>query len=232
MGLASLGFPKGPSLTFRVDPTSVSYSYQVFSHVDETVGGRVIQITGQQLSDVSIMGDIGEDHYRGRAQGNDPEHPGVSWKLAEEFFRQIQAMMLYQSQNASGVGLNKSTLRPATFVYSPLGLRFQCYIKSITDADGDGTASVAHKVGRSNYRYQLQLFPVLGDSELRIAGANANGVLDRAKAAAIDAYISRISQGIGWRFTAYNGGSTPSVAWNQDWSKKNSDVQPNTTLGK
>lgn len=233
MGLASLGFPKGPSLTFRVDPESVDYRIKVFSNVEETVGGRVVQITGVQVTDVFISGSLGEDHTRGKAQGNDPEHPGVSWILAEEFFRKIQNMMIEQSFDSSLVGKNaKYTLRPATFVYSTLGMRFPCYIKSIVDQDGDGSAGVAHKVGRSNYRYTLTLFPVLGDSDLRLAGADANGKLDQAKAAAIDAYISRISQGIGWRFTAFNGGSTPSTPWNSAWEKKNANAAPNTTLGK
>lgn len=231
MGVASLGFANGPSLTFRVDPESVDYRVKVFSNVEETVGGRVVQITGTQVTDVMVSGSLGEDRTRGHARSIDSEHPGVSWKLAEEFFRKIQSMMTEQSFDSSQVGRNaRFTLRPATFVYSPLGLRFQCYVKSITDPEGDGTAGVVHKVGRSNYKYTLALFPVLGDNELRLAGQSANGVLDRAKSMAIDAYIGRISQGIGWRFTAFNGGSTPSSSWGSDWQKANSSATPNSTL--
>jgi hypothetical protein len=220
-------------MTFRIDPESVDYQIQVFANMENTVGGRVVQITGTQITDVVISGSIGEDHSRGQARGTDPEHPGVSWKLAEEFFRKIQQMMVEQSRGSSQVGVNaRGSLRPATFVYSPLGLRFQCYIKAITDPAGDGSAGVVHRVGRANHKYTLTLFPVLGESELRLAGQNAQGILDRAKASAIDAYISRISQGIGWRFTAYNGGSTPSSPWDPTWQKGNPSATPNSTPGK
>jgi hypothetical protein len=230
MGLASLGFASGPSMTFRIDPTSLDYKVDVFTHTDETVGGRVVQITGNAISDISMTGSIGENHGLGKAPRGEPEHPGVSWKLAEQFFNKVQSMMLHQSADTTVIG-SKSTLRPATFVYSPLGLRFPCYIKSITDPDGDGQAGVVHKVARPNYRYTINLFPVLeGTTELQLAGQNANGVLDRARAAAVDAYIGRISQGIGWRFTAYNGGSTPGAPWESEFAKKNTDAVPNSTL--
>lgn len=217
MGLASLGFPNGPSMTFRIDPTMIDYNYQVQTSVTNTVGGRVVQVLGATLSDVTVSGDIGEDRTLGGAPFGS-EHPGVSWKLAEAFFAKVQAMMMQQSadSNVSPNAGQTAVLNPATFIYAPKGLHFQCYIKGIIDPDGDGTSGVTHKVGRSNYRYQLVLFPVLTETiGLQVAGSS-NGVLDAAKAAAIDAYINRISQGIGWRFTAYNGGvtvpaSTPST---------------------
>jgi hypothetical protein len=215
MGLASIGFSDGVSTTLRIDPDSLDYKVTVNTNVEQTVAGRVIQITGSSITDVTMTGSIGEDHSRGRATGGATEHPGVSWKLAEEFFTRIQAMMLHQSVDSSVVGSSTKRIGPATFVYSPLGLRFQCYIKSIIDPDGDGQAGVVHKVGRANYRYTLSLFPVLkGSTDLLQAGQSApNGPLDKAKAAAIDAYINRISAGIGWRFTQYNGGATASVPW-------------------
>lgn len=227
MGYASLGWPNGPNLTFRVDPRSVDYQVQVDTNTIETVAGRVVQVLGAHVTDVVVAGDLGEDHSRGSGS---PEHPGVGWKLAEEFFSKIQAMMAQQSKDASVVGV-RGTLNPATFHYAPLGLRFQCYVKSIIDPDGDGQTAVAHKLARPNYRYILTLFPVMTDSvQLLQAGQSANGPLDKAKAAAIDAYISRISQGIGWRFTAYNGGSTPSAPWDTSFQKSNKDAKPNSTL--
>lgn len=213
MGLASLGFASGgPSITFRIDPEALDYRVEVFSNVQQSVGGRTVQITGTQVTDVIIAGSLGEDRNRGSAAPGDAEHPGVSWKLAEEFFSKIQDIMNQQSFDSSQVGQNAQfALRPATFIYSPLNLRFQCYVKSLIDPAGGGTAGVVHKVGRSNYQYVLTLFPVLDNSGLQLAGTNANGVLDQARAQAIDAYIGRISQGIGWRFTAYSGGPAPST---------------------
>jgi hypothetical protein len=232
MGLAKLGFADGPSLTFRVDPEGFDYNVKVHTSVTNTVGGRVIQVLGTTVSDVVVRGSIGENHGLGRGKSGG-EHPGVSWKLASEFFYQIQGLQQLQSAGANTPGsTNKAGffLKPATFVYSPKGLRFQCYIKAITDPDGDGTAGVVHKVGRANYRYVLTLFPVQeGSTDLTKAGMS-NGVLDQARAKAVDAYIARISQGIGWKFTAYNGGSTPSAQWEKEFKNSHKDATPDATL--
>lgn len=232
MGLAKLGFASGPSLTFRVDPDSFDYNIKVHTSVSNTVGGRVIQVLGTTVSDVVVQGSIGEDHNIGPGS-NGGEHPGASWKLASQFFYQIQTLQQIQSAGSNLPGsANKSglLLMPATFIYSPKGLRFQCYIKSLVDPDGDGTAGVVHKVGRANYRYILTLFPIQeGSLELTKAGMS-NGVLDQARAKAVDAYIARISQGIGWKFTAYNGGSTPSAQWEKEFKSGHPDATPDTTL--
>jgi hypothetical protein len=231
VGLASLGFADSLALTFRIDPDSIDYNITVHTSVTNTVGGRVIQVLGSSVSDVTIQGSIGEDHTAGR--DTDGEHAGVSWKMANTFFTYIQAMQQIQSSGSttpgSAVG-SPSFLKPATFVYSPKGIRFQCYVKSIVDPAGDGTAGVVHKVGRMNYQYVLTLFPVQeGTTSLTTAGSS-NGVLDQAKAKAVDAYIDRISQGIGWKFTAYNGGSTPAMPWDGDFQKSAKDATPNATL--
>lgn len=233
MGLAKLGFANGPSITFRIDPESFDYNIKVHTSVTNTVGGRVIQVLGTTVSDVVVQGSIGEAHNLGRG-ANGGEHPGVSWKLASQFFFQIQGLQQIQSAGSNTPGSasqgDNFFLEPATFIYSPKGLRFQCYIKSIVDPDGDGTAGVVHKVGRANYRYVLTLFPVQEGSLGLTKAGMSNGVLDQARAKAVDAYIARISQGIGWRFTAYNGGSTPSAEWEKEFKNSHPDATPDMTL--
>lgn len=230
MGVASLGFPKGPSLKFRIDPESIDFNIRVHTNVEQTVGGTVVQFLGTSISDVTVQGSIGEDHHRGRDV--DGEHKGVSWKLAEEFFQAIQTIQQVSAKGAStpGSAVHNSYIQPVTFVYSPKSIRFQCYIKSIMDPNGDGQAGVVHKVGRANYRYVLTLFPVQEGSTSLVKAGTSNGVLDKARAAALDAYIGRISRGIGWKFTAYNGGSTPDVPWNSDFQESNTSATPNSTL--
>lgn len=230
MGVASLGFPQGPWMRFRIDPESIDYNVQVHTSVTQTVGGTVVQLLGSSISDVTVAGSIGEDHTRG--PDTDGVHKGVSWKLAEEFFQSIQEIQQVSAQGSTTPGSATGTnfIQPVTFIYAPKGIRFQCYIKSIIDPDGDGQAGVVHRVGRANFRYVLTLFPVQEGSTSLTKAGTSNGVLDKAKAAAIDAYIGRISQGIGWRFTAYNGGSTPDVPWNSDFQKSNTSVTPDSTL--
>jgi hypothetical protein len=225
-----MGFPKGPSLKFRIDPDSIDYNITVHTSVTQTVGGTVIQLLGTSISDVTVQGSIGEDHTLGR--DTDGEHKGKSWKIAETFFETVQAFQQLQTAGSTtpGSAVGGVDLQPVTFIYSPKGIRFQCYIKSITDPAGDGSAGVVHKLGRANYQYVLTLFPVQEGSTTLMKAGTSNGVLDKAKAAAIDAYIGRISKGIGWKFTAYNGGSTPDASWNSDFQKSNTTATPNSTL--
>ena len=230
MGVASIGFAGGPSIRFRIDPEALDFNIKVHTSKIDTVGGRVIQVLGSSVSDVIVRGSIGESHSRGR--DTDGEHKGVSWKMAIEFFAAIQEMQQLQSAGSNFPGSKSESifLKPVTFVYSPKGIRLQCYIKSIVDPAGDGGAGVVHKVGRSNHQYVLTLFPVQEGSLGLMKAGTSNGVLDQARARAVDAYISRISQGIGWKFTAYNGGSTPSAQWDSQFRKSHQDATPNETL--
>lgn len=208
MGTATLGFDGGPQLAFRIDPSAIDWSYEVHSSVIETVGGRVVQITGATLSDVTVTGLHGEDRTRGPgAAGTD--HPGASWRLAEAFTAQVRAMMVWQAGGDTVTG--QLTRGPAVFSYPPRGWRFRVYLKSLTDPDG---GAVAHKVGKSSYGYALTLFVVQDESDVLVTAGATGGVLDAAKAAAIDAYISRVADGVGWHYSPYNGGAPGSVDYN------------------
>jgi hypothetical protein len=116
MGVASLGFPKGPSRTFRIDPDSIDYNITVHTSVQQTVGGRVIQILGTSISDVTVSGSIGEAHNLGR--DTDGEHKGKSWKLAVDFFQAMQGMQQIQSTGSStpGSAVGSVLLQPLTFL--------------------------------------------------------------------------------------------------------------------
>lgn len=184
MGFASLGFEGGPSLTFRIDPDAIEWSYEIDTTVIDTVGGRVVQVLGATLSDMTISGHYGQNHAAG------PD--GESWKLAEAFANRIREIQAYQSRDATQHGKMHV---PATFNYSPKGWRFLVYVKALADTRG---GSVAHQTGRFSYDYALTLFlvDVLSDDL---------SVLSGAKKSAVDAYIARISDGIGWHFSQYNG---------------------------
>lgn len=128
-------------------------------------------------------------HYgQNRKAGQD----GESWKLAEAFANKIRQIQEYQSRDSRQRGKMHV---PAVFNYSPKGWRFQVYVKALADTRG---GSVSHQTGRFSYDYQLQLFIVdVVSDDLH--------VLTGAKKSAVDAYIARISDGIGWHFSMYNG---------------------------
>lgn len=192
MGYASLGFSGGPSVNFRIDPTSVEWNFTVNTTVIDTVAGRVVQVLGATLSDVSISGSYGQDVRKGK--------DGESWKLAEAFSNAIRKIQEHQSRDARE---HRMMHQPATFVYSPRGWRFGVYVKDLSDATMDG--SVGHRSGKFSYDYRLTLFIVDPRSDdLTLAGM-INGDLSKARQRAIDEYIARISEGIGWHFSQYNG---------------------------
>lgn len=184
MGFASLGFEGGPSLTFRIDPDSIEWNFKINTTVINTVAGRVVQVLGATLSDMTVSGHYGQ----ARNMGSD----GESWKLAETFANKIREIQEYQSRDATVHGKMHV---PATFNYSPKNWRFQVYVKALADSRG---GSVAHQSGRFSYDYALTLFVVdVISDDLHI--------LTGAKKDAVDKYLARISDGIGWHFSQYNG---------------------------
>ncbi len=200
MALASLGFSGGPQAIFRINPSQIAWSFQVYTNVIETVGGRVVQVTGSALQDLVVAGYFGEDSSLGSStDGTDP--PGASWRLAEAFLEQLRAIMDYQSNDTSQTGLMH---QPATFSYPARGWRWQVYLKAIQEIDGDG--AVEHRTGKYSYGYNLTLFPVTNGSDTLIKAGTSYDDVSNAQAAAITSYIDRISAGIGWTQTAYNGG--------------------------
>lgn len=200
MSFATLGFDGGPKLSFRIDPQAIDWNFQIHTSVTETVGGRVVHVTGGTLSDITISGLYGENRAAGRAPvGTD--HPGASWRLAESFVAQVRAMMVYQAGGATVSG--QLTRAPAVFSYPPQDWRFRVYIKALSDPDG---GAVSHRLGKFSYGYSLTLFVVQdGSDALTVAGGVA-GVVASAREAAIDAYIARVADGVGWHYSPYNGG--------------------------
>lgn len=200
MALASLGFSGGPSVVFRLNPSQIDWSFKVHTSVTDTVGGRVVQITGATLSDLTVIGMLGEDRSRGPgAAGQD--HPGASWRLAEAFVAQCRKIMVFQAKDATETGLMQ---RPATFSYPARGWRWQVYLKAIDEVDGAG--SLEHRAGKFSHGYKLTLFPVQTGSDALVKAGQSLGGFQAAQAQAIQSYIERISSGVGWKQSEFNGG--------------------------
>jgi hypothetical protein len=192
VGTATLGYPGGPSIAFRIDPDSIDWQWDVLTNVVETIGGRVIQVIGARLHDMTVQGSLGQEH-------SNPSG-GQSWQLAQQFIATVTAIMEAQSADA-----NQQTQMhpPAVFTYPPKGWRFNVYVTHLTDPDGD--ASVILKPGKVNQQYELRLFIVQDGSPSLVKAGTTNGVLSQKANDAIAAYMARISDGIGWHYTAYTG---------------------------
>jgi hypothetical protein len=200
MALASLGFASGPRITFRINPSSIDWGFDIHTAVTPTVGGRVVQITGATLRDVTVTGYLGENRRAGTAaKGQD--HPGASWRLHEAFIKTCREVMEYQSRDSRTPGKMHA---PAVFNYPAHNWRWQVYLTEVADADGQ--ASVEHRTGKYNHGYALKLFIVQAGSDSLVKAGTSKNAIDAAQEKAISSYIARISEGIGWRQSEYNGG--------------------------
>jgi hypothetical protein len=194
--LATLG-----NLVWRINPEEVAWNFQVFTHVENTIGGRVVQVTGAQLSDILVRGQYGEDHFATvSSKDNSDNSPGRSWKMAERFTLEIRRLMREQSP-ASNASVGILAPKPVRFFYPPRNWDFLVYVKSIRDVAGNEALSVV--TGKFSYGYQLLLVPVQ-DNTLRLTGDKKSTDLQAAKDAAISKAIARISDGVGWKKTGYN----------------------------
>lgn len=205
MSLASLGFSGGPQVTFRLNPQEIDWSFRVHTSVTDTVGGRVVQITGATLSDLIVTGYLGEDRSRGPGSAGE-DHPGASWRLAEAFISQCRKIMQFQSKDATSTGLMQM---PATFSYPARSWRWQVYLKAVDETDG--SASLEHRTGKYLHGYKLTLFPVQTGSDALVKAGQSLGGFQAAQAQAISSYIERISAGVGWKQSEFNGGILAAV---------------------
>lgn len=200
MGQATIGFPGGPGIQFRIDPQAINWDFRILTSVQPTVGGRVVQVIGAVLSDITITGLFGEDLDQAKkVAGSGLEHGGRSWRLARRFATKIREMEEYQGRDSQQ---HNMMAQPAVFSYPPRDWRFRVYVKNFADPDGGAVTMSAPKF---SHGYSLTLFVVQEGSDTLIKAGSRNGVLDQAKQRAISQYISRISDGIGWEPTKYNG---------------------------
>lgn len=198
----TLSFPNnGPSYRFRINPDSVDWSFRVKTAVIDTLGGRVIQVLGADVTDMTVQGSFGS------RQSKD-----AYWKDAEEFVTAMRKMIAHQSSDVIGQGKMHA---PAVFSFPAQGWRFAVYIKSVTDG-GEASAGVEHTAGKFIYRYALT-FSIYNDlSNTTNLIGQSNGTLAKAKDAAVQGYIDRIADGIGWKASNYNGPDAASTILGQD----------------
>lgn len=203
MSFCSLG-----DYQFRIAPSSVVFPFEVDSVVIPTVGGRVVQVYGVSLGDMVVQGLFGQERIGSTRD---------SWQLAEEFQAKMAALVQRQSAAPSTgqlAGYDNSTMHPPhRFIYQDAthNWDFQVYIKDLQDVQDNGY-TVSHQTGKFSYGYTLTLFIVEDNSRI-------------LRQVAVDKFISRLSEGVGWKRTVYNGPMTKAEL--ADYVRQNS---PDGTL--
>jgi hypothetical protein len=107
-GIASLHHPDVGTFRFRSNPKEFNWSYTLNKRVDQTYGGRVIQLLGTRIDDFSFKADCGA----GR------------WEYMNRAAKFMRDVMIAQRGGT-----------PATFEYTTRGWRFNAYVNSVPFAD-------------------------------------------------------------------------------------------------
>lgn len=169
MGVATLsGRP------FRIDPITISWAYTIKTSVTETVGGKVVQIFGTDIDDMTVTGSFGIG----------------GWEEQARFLE--TALKWAEGEVANPTG------PPMRFVYPPHGWDFLVYLRAFNQTDAGQSVELSNRIPAPGW--SLTLFIVEDNSGLR-----------PIKDAAIKAYVDRLSKGIGWKQTKYNG----PLGWNE-----------------
>lgn len=185
-----------------MNPSQITVDYSVDTAVINTVGGRVVQVYGTTLGDMTVQGLYGVDRST----------PQESWQIAEAFQNQVAIMINKQGARPTIAQLNGTDptpmLPPLRFTYTDPthSWDYNVYVKSFKDINNP-EATVEHVTGKYSYGYTLTLF-IVQDNTGQLAKV------------AQDQFISRLSDGLGWQRTAYNGQMT--IADLQNYLTKNS----------
>jgi hypothetical protein len=159
-------------IPFDVNPKGVSWDYSVKTSSTKTVGGKVIQIYGVRMGDITVTGTFGKN--------------GVERQRA--FFKKISPIVDGQVPTFKNPA-------PASvpFLWPERGWAVNVFVKSLQQP-GAGV-SIQNTVQTVAPGFQMVLFPESGNSDVLAAVANSV----QAK------YLSRITDGLGWRSTGWNG---------------------------
>lgn len=165
MGTAMLAGQK-----FRLNPESVGWGYKSKISDTNTVGGRVVQIFGTAISDLTVTGSFGKG----------------GWKDQQAFLERMKALADTQIHQAS---VRNSTAASQRFIYPDYGWDFQVMLRSFSSPDGQRSVNLSNDIIAP--KWTLTLFIVGDRSSLKKVSS--------------DAYLARLSKGLGWKQTEYNG---------------------------
>lgn len=122
---------------FRIDPSSVNWNFTVKTNAVETVGGRVVQVYGVDLGDMTVVGSFGVG----------------GWREQKAFLDRIIALADVQVANNR---IQNSKANPIHFSYPSRKWDFQVYLLGYEDPSAG--ASVRWDVETINPQWQLKLF--------------------------------------------------------------------------
>lgn len=112
-GLCTLSFG-GNTLTFRTNPNEVWWDYSLITHIEQTYGGRVVQILGVKLDNLVVKVDCGAG----------------GWPYAMQVVQFMRDLMVTQRDG-----------NPATFTYTTRGWNLKVFALNVPFADDVATTN-------------------------------------------------------------------------------------------
>lgn len=140
--LATLG-----GLPLRTNPNEIRWNFKMKTTETRTIGGKVIQILGTTLSDLTVRGTFGP----GLKEEGDTE----GWQNQLRFRKQVERW----AQQASVAG----KAQPLRFTYAPRKWDFRVFIRSLSP--------ISMTNEEINPEWELALFPVDDGASAIINGA-------------------------------------------------------------
>jgi hypothetical protein len=145
MGLAVLGPHR-----FRLDPSSVSWQFTIKTNAFETIGGRVVQVYGTDIGDMTVTGSFGVGGY--------------TEQLA--FLESMRGLGENQAITARAT-TNKP---PLHFLYPPRKWDFLVYLKDFSQGGGESVQVAPDNVA---IPWTLTLFIVEDNSNVKKVAQDA-----------------------------------------------------------
>lgn len=142
MGIAMLG-----GIPLPIDPSSVSWDFAMKIAEHQTLGGKVIQVFGTDLGDMTVSGTFGNGI---RAKGDT-----AGWEAQERF--RLQVVSWTQKDIATHAPI------PLRFLYPPKRWDFQVHVKAFSD----GSGRIEQAADIFNPGYSLTLF-IVEDSTRKV----------------------------------------------------------------
>ena len=178
---------------FRIDPDSISWTYQPKTSATMTVGGKVVQVYGSVVSDITVRGQFGNRNSDG---------PGNSWMEQARFLNLVEGWVDQQIGNMSGLagipgaaGQGLQNGQPIRFTFPPLNFDFQVYITDFVEPGSPYSSQ--QDASTFNHSWQLSLFVYQNNGSPNPADPATNSSLIE--------HIQRVSKVFGWFPTKYSG---------------------------
>ncbi len=103
-GICTLSMPGAQTLTFRTNPNSITWDYELITHIEQTYGGRVVQILGTKMDNLAVTVDCGQG----------------GWPYAMYVVQYMRDMMVTQRNG-----------KPATFTYTTRGWQLKVFALNV-----------------------------------------------------------------------------------------------------